>query len=532
MRPVSRITPVARAPIASMLALASVALAAACHGKGGDPAHGAASAASASAAPPVVLVKGPAAAKSAAPPPDTPKVIAIASPTPIFSATEWPPKDPDKAQDERKGVIRLGYMRNGETVAVKPGVIKKSNCPEGWYELLEGGFICGQFVTTDPNNPELADGKRLHPPLMDGPLPYQYGLNITNGTPLYRRVPTRRERKEVEKGLLVGKSRPGDLARAQAAARADDGSVPWYLQDHNGERPQVSLDDIKGQRALVLLRMVKGFYISIDRKATSHSGLFWKTTSQAFAPVEHIVVHKSKIDFQGIDFSKPGETRKLPIGWMLNPHGWKYDIDEAAKKAKRHDHVDRFTAVELTGKKVVIDNRNYYETKEGWWMRDIESTRTDPGPPPSDLAPGEKWIDVNIRTQTLVAFEGDKPFYATLISSGRHNDKDPKQDHRTVTGSFRIIEKHIAATMDSDTVADGPYSIQDVPWIQYFKGSYALHGAFWHSRFGHERSHGCVNLEPIDAKNLFFWTGPRLPDGWHGVDATENNPGTRVIVHD
>ena len=86
--------------------------------------------------------------------------------------------------------------------------------------------------------------------------------------------------------------------------------------------------------------------------------------------------------------------------------------------------------------------------------------------------------------------------------------------------------------MDDDSASDGPYSIQDVPWIMYFHSGIALHGAFWHSSFGHERSHGCVNLEPYDAKNLFGWVGPRLPDGWHGIHATDANPGTRVIVHE
>jgi lipoprotein-anchoring transpeptidase ErfK/SrfK len=86
--------------------------------------------------------------------------------------------------------------------------------------------------------------------------------------------------------------------------------------------------------------------------------------------------------------------------------------------------------------------------------------------------------------------------------------------------------------MDDDGTGEGPYSIADVPWIMYFHSGFALHGAFWHSSFGHERSHGCVNLTPYDAKNLFGWVGPRLPAGWHGVRATEANPGTRIIVHE
>src|SRR5262249_11938645 len=102
----------------------------------------------------------------------------------------------------------------------------------------------------------------------------------------------------------------------------------------------------------------------------------------------------------------------------------------------------------------------------------------------------------------------------------------------TRPGAVRIREKPIAATMDGDVASDGPYSIEDVPWIMYFSGSYALHGAFWHSNFGHTKSHGCVNLSPVDAHRLFGWTEPRLPEGWHGVTATDQDPGTRVVVHE
>ena len=133
---------------------------------------------------------------------------------------------------------------------------------------------------------------------------------------------------------------------------------------------------------------------------------------------------------------------------------------------------------------------------------------------------------MNLKRQTLVAFEGDD-------AGVRHARLERAETStRRLTGSFRIREKHIAATMDADTAADGPYSIEDVPYIQYFNGGYALHGAFWHAEFGHVKSHGCVNLAPWDAKALFGWTDPQLPAGWHAVFATKDRPGTRVIVHE
>jgi hypothetical protein len=299
------------------------------------------------------------------------------------------------------------------------------------------------------------------------------------------------------------------------------------------------MDDLKGETSLIDKRMVKGFYLALDTNVHAFAGTFWRTTRGMFVPKEHILVHDPKVEFEGVWMAgpnmKPGETRHLPLAWITNPHQWKYSVEEGDAKVHRHDHVDRFTIVQLTGKKETVENKKYWETEEGWWMRDMDGTvvTTDTV---QKRAPGvgadEKWIDVNLSRQSLVAFEGDKPVFATIISSGRHNDEDPAKDHRTRPGEFRIREKHISATMDNDTATDGPYSIEDVPWIMYFDGSTALHGAFWHSRFGHERSHGCVNMTPHDAHEMFGWVGPALPDGWHGVHATDANQGTRVFVHD
>jgi lipoprotein-anchoring transpeptidase ErfK/SrfK len=88
--------------------------------------------------------------------------------------------------------------------------------------------------------------------------------------------------------------------------------------------------------------------------------------------------------------------------------------------------------------------------------------------------------------------------------------------------------------MDGDGTAAGdlPYSIEDVPYVMYFFRSYALHGAFWHRNYGVQMSHGCINLAPLDAKRLFFFTAPHIPANWHGVWSSSAHPGSWVVVHD
>jgi hypothetical protein len=232
---------------------------------------------------------------------------------------------------------------------------------------------------------------------------------------------------------------------------------------------------------------------------------------------------------QGIDVPE-GVTQ---IGFITATKASKYQFDDAREKISVVGSIARFSAFGLTGVTQSHKTVIYRQTTEGWWMKGIDGTYTEPGPPPEGLAPGEKWIDVNLTRKTLLAFEGQKPVYAALVSPGRKS-KNKKKDHSTIKGTYRIREKHIAVTMDGDgTVAgDLPYSIEDVPYVSYFEGSYALHGAFWHNSFGREMSHGCVNLSPLDAKRIFFWSEPQLPRGWHAVWATPEKRGTLVVTHE
>ena len=104
-----------------------------------------------------------------------------------------------------------------------------------------------------------------------------------------------------------------------------------------------------------------------------------------------------------------------------------------------------------------------------------------------------RWIDVNVTTQTLSAYEGDKLVFTTKVSTGRARTP-------TVLGRFRIRTKLRAQAMS------GPgYYLPNVPYVMYFHAGYALHGTYWHNNFGHPMSHGCVNMRTDEAKWLYEW---------------------------
>ncbi|MEW5957882.1 MAG: L,D-transpeptidase [Chloroflexota bacterium] len=133
--------------------------------------------------------------------------------------------------------------------------------------------------------------------------------------------------------------------------------------------------------------------------------------------------------------------------------------------------------------------------------------------------PGEKWIEVNLTAQQVIAWEGDQPVFSFMASTGLPNTP-------TVVGEFHIYWK-LASTL----MAGPGYYLPEVPYTMYFYGSYALHGTYWHNNFGQPMSHGCVNLATGNAQKLFDWADPVIPVDQTQVVAGADNAGTLVVVH-
>jgi lipoprotein-anchoring transpeptidase ErfK/SrfK len=106
---------------------------------------------------------------------------------------------------------------------------------------------------------------------------------------------------------------------------------------------------------------------------------------------------------------------------------------------------------------------------------------------------GARWIDVNLSTQSVYAYEGDTVVNSFIVSTG--TSLTP-----TVTGRYKIWIKFKSTSMS------GPgYYLPNVPYVMYFYKGYGLHGTYWHNNFGTPMSHGCVNLRTSDAEWLYYW---------------------------
>lgn len=139
----------------------------------------------------------------------------------------------------------------------------------------------------------------------------------------------------------------------------------------------------------------------------------------------------------------------------------------------------------------------------------------------------EKWIDVDLSEQRVVAYEGVKPVRAFIVSTGLPGTP-------TVQGTFRIwIKTRIQDMSGGNRAAGDYYYLKDVEWVQYFFEEYAFHGTYWHNNFGRPMSRGCVNMRNEDAKWLFEWASPSYDfDGPRWQKPTGDDPGTLVVVHE
>jgi lipoprotein-anchoring transpeptidase ErfK/SrfK len=105
-----------------------------------------------------------------------------------------------------------------------------------------------------------------------------------------------------------------------------------------------------------------------------------------------------------------------------------------------------------------------------------------------------RWIQIDLSEQNLKAWEGKKLVYLMRVSTG-------KRTKATRTGKYFIQSK-----LRSTRMRGTDYNIADVPYTMYYSGSYAIHGAYWHNRFGTPVSRGCVNLPVQNARKLYNWS--------------------------
>lgn len=456
------------------------------------------------------------------------------------------------------GAEAIGYLRLGEKVARSPQPVSRAGCPQGWYAVRPIGFVCDNDSATVKMDHPLV---RAFPkgPDTSQPMPYSYGF-LRAVAPNYLRVPDREEQLKFEMrlerhlrnykrlkaswdhlesganqvpltstGAKQGKVAPQVGVPNENARFGGDGddAVPWWLE--TGRKiPNVST--FRAPSYAVIAGRVKR-HAGVALVDTFVAGQGEERRRFAVA-VDGRLIPADKIKADGGSRFAGAELgeHSLPVAfpWREGARLWTLGGGAPA----RAERVALKEMIPLSGRVRTSHGVRFVETKDGKWLRSKDAkVHPKPSKLPWFAKKKTRWIDIGLLSQTLVLYEGSTPIYATLISSGRDGMGDPQTTLSTPTGTFRIYQKHVTTTMDSNA-ADNEFELRDVPWVMYFKGGYALHAAYWHDDFGRARSHGCVNLSPIDARYIFNWASPDTPEHWHGSYAGDAfGSGTLVHIH-
>lgn len=187
-----------------------------------------------------------------------------------------------------------------------------------------------------------------------------------------------------------------------------------------------------------------------------------------------------------------GSSPPAPVGWLINTV--QVSASPGAAPAADAPYAGRYQSFQVAGVQRVGE-WDWYEIGPGQWVEQRNLALVQPSPPPG--APPDV-IAVDTYEQSLGVYRGGRLIFATLVSSG-------SRAFPTRPGTFQVWAKFRYGRMTGAYFDDRRdyYYLEDVPWILYYDGDRALHGAYWHDNFGIKSSHGCVNLSPRDARWLF-----------------------------
>lgn len=294
--------------------------------------------------------------------------------------------------------------------------------------------------------------------------------------------------------------------------------LPYYAVGADGAFGYASLSEAGTTRPVAELQ--PGFFVALVRQARGPTGdPFGLTTKGLWLPVQDLA-RVSQPELAGHELVE-GEPLR---GWVVED-GAPVRAAPSGRKTGTRRRFDPIVVLEEREER----GKEWVRVGESAWLAAGDLAIPRPASPPAEVDGSERWIDVELATQTLTLYEGKRPVFATLVSTGIGSG-----DAKTATppGLHRIWVKLRTTDMTNleDEEARHHYAIEEVPWVLFFDGGVGIHGAFWHEGFGRRRSHGCVNLSPRDAARVFSWARPALPPGWAAVLPTEYDPGTLVRV--
>lgn len=400
------------------------------------------------------------------PPENGPKLGSIANITPIL-------------ERPTNSARTIGTLHAGALIARSATAVRKSkDCEGGYYAIFPRGYVCmNQGATLELSHPTLA--AMAIQPARDQALPYTYG------------------RARIESALFERDASHDDAVREvqklpRGSAMAIVGS--WQARIEGGEPERLGL-----------------------------------LTNGRFARARDLEAARGST-FSGYELA---DGRELPVGFVVKRGVSLFKPD--GERFSKAEPLDYHATVPLSGRFRTVSGTKLWASENERWAREQDVTIVHKRTRfPDFVRDGQRWLDISVILGTVVAYEGKKPIFVSLVSTGRDRLGDASvsdgQNAVTKLGTFEVVAKHVTLLGAAPERAGERYALFDLPWVLELSSGQALHGSYWHDRFGIEHGPGDITLSPEDAHRLFDWATPTLPKAWHSVVA-DSNDKTFVLVH-
>ncbi|MCY1005511.1 L,D-transpeptidase [Nannocystis pusilla] len=301
---------------------------------------------------------------------------------------------------------RIATMSKGTRLLVRGVVASRdsSGCKgKPWYAVYPFGYVCSEHVKPGREQPTVghALGERMRG---DRRLPYDYAKVREEGALMYRGVDG------VRTGVAARSLSEG-MNLAVARTLEVDGAA--YVETVDGQLVSKSSVGWLGQGSAW-----HGVYI--DASTAIGPAFAWSSRDKVPVLAEP-AVKAAQVGTLGLR----ERVDLLEETGEADPDRWWKIGDGRYVQAKNLNEVV-FTAIP---EGALRDNR---------------------------LASGDdQWIDVDLGEQVLVAYRGERPVYATLVSSGKGSP--------TPKGNYPIWAKVASMTMANQDYEDNPYMVEHVP---------------------------------------------------------------------
>ncbi|MCA9774206.1 MAG: hypothetical protein KC466_17445, partial [Myxococcales bacterium] len=280
---------------------------------------------------------------------------------------------------------RIGMLRAGTRVRVDAERTFGGNCSSGWHQIFPEGWICIGAGLEIADSPPDAGSIDVAVPNVDESMPLDYWRVNHDGTPFFHRLPTYTEQDQADAA-----------AQAWLASKGRE-PMPIEREARPGDVPAVVKEYLNA-----------GYYVTVTSEHVHAKRHFLKTNRGVYAR-KYQLGKKDGSQFRGQildgaeDLPKYFIVRELELAKRVGDSGLLESTGVTLERRSTHPFV----------RKLRIGDYDYYEDEDGQLLRAYAVAEASAIRRPTGLEPHERWVHVDLSEQTLVAYVGDEPVFAT-----------------------------------------------------------------------------------------------------------------------